>query len=182
MAEAERVRDLAERCPRKLEPAHGAPVSSALSLQFSLREGAIATSVKPSTAARGIKIAAAIALHRTSRRRSADVRRPGAMSETIGVQDEVDVLMEQREQAAAREVGAIDHDHRQLVEMQGETAHLVNLHARRGDDQGGDPESQMGELVATGGEPHRGHLDEVAAGHGSKLFVIVGSGSGSRHV
>jgi hypothetical protein len=27
--------------------------------------------------------------------------------------------------------------------------------------------------VATGREPHRGHLDEVAAGHGSKLFVIV---------
>jgi hypothetical protein len=64
-----------------LTPKVLAPVSSALSLQFSLREGTI--SVKPSTAARGIKMAAAIALHRTSRRRSADVGRLGTMSQRL---------------------------------------------------------------------------------------------------
>ncbi len=84
------------------------------------------TSAALAATSAGISTAAAIALHRASSDRSLGARMSiGDHVTSLGVQHHVRGLMQQRT-GEGGVVAAIEHDHRQFVEIQTHTAHLVD--------------------------------------------------------
>ncbi|COV09640.1 Uncharacterised protein [Mycobacterium tuberculosis] len=94
------------------------------------------------------------------------------VTQALGVQHHVHELMQQREQARAGVVAAIEHDHRQFVEIQTHTAHLVDSdlaaagreHQNAGRFDGRHPGVQMLVRVNRGhGDRQRADLDQGLA-------------------